>query len=230
MQKTIPFCQLTTSLGSNPMNLEKLKRAEHFFMTRYPGGFSNPDMIAIGKKHKVEQITSFCQESFSKKKFRDTDDTLDNMFKVVSRSSMVSVFEKPKFKDFVKSLEPKHKNLIVSGLKEQLYGDERKGFEKVLEVMKIGKMAKWSLISVWPLYFRPQEEVFVKPTTAKKAITHFELKDLIYKPQPSWAFYEGFRSTINEMKTKVDPTLSPNNAAFTGFLMMSMTAMESTGY
>lgn len=212
------------------MNLEKLKRAEYFFMTHYPGGFSNPEMVAIDKKHKVEKITAFCQESFSKKNFRDADDTLDNMLKVVSRSSMVSVFEKPKFKDFVKSLEPKHKNLIVNGLKEQLYGDEEKGFEKVLEVMKIGKMAKWSLISVWPLYFRPQEEVFIKPTTAKKAIAHFELKDLVYKPQPSWAFYESFRSIINEMKTKVDPSLSPNNAAFTSFLMMSMTAMENAEY
>ena len=34
------------------MNLERLKRAEEFFLTRYPGGFSHPEMVAIGKKTK----------------------------------------------------------------------------------------------------------------------------------------------------------------------------------
>ena len=96
--------------------------------------------------------------------------------------------------------------------------------------MQIGKMAKWSLISICPVYYSPQDEVFVKPTTAKKAIAHFELQNLHYRPQPSWEFYTTFRATINEMKTKVDSSLSPNSAAFTGFLMMSMAAMEEAEF
>jgi hypothetical protein len=62
----------------------------------------------------------------------------------------------------------------------------------------------------------------VKPTTAKGIIRKLELDHLIYNPRPSWAFYEAYRETINEMKTRVHPSLSPNNAAFTGFLMMSL--------
>lgn len=212
------------------MNLEKLKHAEQFFMTRYPAGFSHPDMQAIAKKHKMDKMIAFSQQSFAKKNFRDTGDIIENMIKVVSRSSMVSIFEKPKFKDFAHGLEPKHKNALVSGLKEQLYGDEQKGFEKILDIMKIGRMAKWSLISICPVYFRPDDEVFVKPTTVKKAIAHFELTSLVYRPQPSWAFYEEFRAIINIMKSKVDPLLSPNSAAFTGFLMMSMAALEDNEY
>ena len=115
---------------------------------------------------------------------------------------------------------------MVGGLKEQLHGDQQKGFEKILDIMKIGKMAKWTLISICPVYFRPQEEVFVKPTTAKGVIAHFELESLLYRPQPYWAFYEEFRSVINQMKNEVDPSLSPNSAAFTGFLMMSLAAMS----
>jgi len=212
------------------MNLERLKRAEEYFLARYPGGFSHPEMMAIGKKHKMDKMISLSQELFAKKNFRDPPEIIESMIKIVSRSSMVSIFEKPKFRDFGRGLEPKQKNALASGLKEQLYGDAQKGFEKILGIMLSGKMAKWSLISICPVYFRPQDEVFVKPTTAKKAIVHFELQNLHYRPQPSWEFYEEFRSVINEMKTKVDPSLSPNSAAFTGFLMMSMAAIEEAEF
>lgn len=208
------------------MNLKKLKRAEEYFLARYPGGFSHPEMMAIGKKHKMDRMISLSQEVFAEKNFRDPPEIIESMIKIVSRSSMVSVFEKPKFRDFARGLQPKEKNALASSLKEQLYGDEVKGFEKILNILLSGKMAKWSLISICPVYFRPYDEVFVKPTTAKKAIAHFELDDLHYKPQPSWDFYEEFRSSINTMKQRVDPCLSPNSAAFTGFLMMSMAAMK----
>ena len=208
------------------MNIEKLKQAEHWFLSRYPAGFLDPEMAAIGKKHKVDKMITLTQESFAKKNFRDTGAIIDNMIKIISRSSMVSVFEKPKFKSFANGLEPKQKNTLVAGLKEQLHGDEQKGFEKILEILKIGRMAKWTLISICPVYFRPQEEVFVKPTTAKGVIAHFELNSLLYRPQPYWEFYQEFRSIISDMKTRVDPTLSVNSAAFTGFLMMSVAAMQ----
>ncbi len=73
-----------------------------------------------------------------------------------------------------------------------------------------------------PVYFRPQIEVFVKPTTAKGVIKFFELESLQYKPTPTWAFYEEYRAVINAMKSKADACLAPSNAAFTEFLMMSL--------
>jgi len=210
------------------MKLARLKQAEQLFLNRYPGGFSDPEMIAIGKKHKVGKMTERVQTSFAKKNFRDTPEILEALVKIVGASSMVSVFEKPKFRDFVKSLEPKHQNALVSGLKQQLHGDEQKGFEQVLAVLQMGKLAKWTLISICPVYFRPQQDVFVKPTTAKGIIAFFELENLIYRPQPSWDFYQEFRRAINFMKQQVDPALSPNNAAFTGFLMMSLATLPDT--
>lgn len=208
------------------MNLEKLKQAEYWFLNRYPGGFLDPELAAIGKKHKMDKMIVLTQESFAKKNFRDSASIIENMIKIIGRSSMVSIFEKPKFRDFANSLEPKQKNALVAGLKEQLHGDEQKGFEKIVDLMKIGKIAKWSLISIIPVYFRPQEDVFVKPTTAKGVIAQFELDSLLYKPQPYWEFYSEFRSIINDMKTRVDPSLSVNSAAFTGFLMMSLAALN----
>jgi hypothetical protein len=92
----------------------------------------------------------------------------------------------------------------------------------VLEVLKIGKLAKWSLMTICQSYYHPQSEVFVKPTTAKDVIEYFEISHLHYHPKPTWGFYSEYRAVINDMKSKVDPSLSPYNIAFTGFLMRSM--------
>ena len=84
------------------------------------------------------------------------------------------------------------------------------------------KLAKWSLISVVPFYYHPNREVFVKPTTAKGIVAHFEVEDLQYNPTPTWEFYKGYRDLVADIRDLVSPSLSPNNAALTGFLMMSM--------
>lgn len=204
------------------LDKKKLKAAEAAFMQDFPGGFDHPEMVKIGKKHKMSQMTEMVQTSFSKKACKDINATIENMIKVVSRSSMVSMFEKPKFRGFARSLSPDEKEFLVAGLVRLLHGKQALGFEAIVDILKTGKLAKWSLISVIPAYFSPTEEVFVKPTTAKNIISFFEVPDLIYKPTPSWEFYEAYRSLINASKGTVDKSLSPSNPAFTGFLMMTM--------
>ena len=53
-------------------------------------------------------------------------------------------------------------------------------------------------------------------------LAHFELKNLQYKPTPTWAFYDAYRALIHEMKLKVDQSLSPSNAALSWFLLLSL--------
>ena len=204
------------------MNLKKLKQAEEAFLNQYPGGFDNPEMVSIRKKHNVDKMITFAQDSFSKGNFKLPNLIVENMIKVISRSSVISVFEKPKFRDFAHSLPPKDKKLLASGLEELLHGKEQQGFEIMLDVLKSGKLAKWSLMTNCQTYYRPQVDIFIKPTTVKGVIEFFELKDLQYKPTPTWAFYDAYRSAFNEMKSKVNAALSPTNAAFSGFLMISM--------
>ena len=207
----------------NPdMNLKKLKEAEEAFFDRYPGGFANPEMIAIRKTHKLDKMIELTQNSFVRRNFKLPELIVENMIKVVTRSSLISVFEKPKFRDFARLLPSKDKQTLAKGLEGLLHGNEQLGFETMLDVLKNGKLAKWSLMTICPAYYRPQVEVFVKPTTVKDIIETFELKNLQYKPTPTWAFYNEYRDVINEMKTKVDASLSPYNVAFTGFLMRSM--------
>ena len=204
------------------MNLKRLKQAEAEFLARYPGGFNHPDMVTIGKKHNVAKMTEQAVELLSKKAFLRTGPVLDSLTKIVSRSSMVSMFEKPKFRDYVNGLDRDEREALAMGFQLLLHGKQQKGFEIIIDILARGKLAKWSLITICPNYMKPLDEVFVKPTTAKNVIKYLELENLDYKPRPTWAFYEEFRRQILEMREKVDPSISPSNAAFTGFLMMSL--------
>jgi len=174
-------------------------------------------------------MVEFTQTAFSKKAFRDTGRICENMVKTVSRSSMVSMFEKPKFRDFVKRLSLNEKQFLADALKKLLHGKQRAGFEAMVDLLITEKLAKWSLVTIIPAYYAPNDEVFVKPTTAKGIIQQLDLDGLTYKPRPSWEFYDAYRSMIHEAKKQVDPGLSPSNAAFTGFLMMALLNPESLG-
>jgi hypothetical protein len=204
------------------MNLRKLHEAEGLFLHRYPGGFQNEEMQKIlARRHNVGKLSEFAFAALAAKNFAKRGALLDDIVKIVSRSSMVSMFEKPRFRDYVNGLARSDRELLVAGYKRLLHGNQERGFNDVLDVLTEGKLAKWSLMTIHLYHFRPQTEVFVKPMTTKNVIRQFELEDVEYRPRPSWSFYERYRALIGEMKARVDPRLSPNNAAFTGFLMMS---------
>jgi hypothetical protein len=205
------------------MHLGKLKQAEEAFLHRYPGGFNNPEIMAIRKKkHNVDKMIAFAQECFAKKNFKFPDQVVQNMGRVVSRSSVISVFEKARFREFAETLLPEEKKSISNGLEELLHGNEQLGFGTILGLLKSRKLSKWSVMTICQTYFHPQRDVLVKPTTVKGIIQYFELKNLHYQPTPSWEFYEAYRSTIHIMKSKVDSSLSPTNAAFSWFLLLSL--------
>lgn len=204
------------------MNKAKLKSAERQFFRQYPEGFMSPEMVEIGKKHKMDKHIAFAQESFSKKALKNVETTCENMVKLVSRSSMVSLFEKPKFRDAVKSMNQDEKAELVDALRLLIHDAEEEGFNALLTILTRYKLAKWTLISVFRCYYYPSEDLLFKPTTVKNVIKFFELDDLVYKPRPSYAFFVKYRSEINAMKAMCDASLSPNNASFSGFLMISM--------
>lgn len=205
------------------MNVKKLKAAEKVFLQRYPGGFENPEIVATRvRKHKPEQMITLAQESFSKANFRRPDLIVQNMVKVISRSSVISVFEKPGFKNFANGLSNQEREFLSTGLDQSLHGNEQTGFEMILDLLKSHRLAKWSLMTVCQTYFHPQRDVFIKPTTVKGVLQYFELEDLHYHPTPSWTFYKGYRSAFYEMKSIVDPSLCPTNPAFSGFLWMTV--------
>ncbi|MEQ8175484.1 MAG: hypothetical protein ABRQ26_10510 [Syntrophomonadaceae bacterium] len=204
------------------MNRTRLKEAEELFLMRYPGGFSNPAMLEIAKKHRVEKMNKLVQESFKKNQFKDSIQIVDAMGKVIGQSSLISVFEKPRFRDLIKGLNSDEKERLSHGLKEFLHGDQEFGFHMMNTLLGEYKMAKWTYLTLIPNYYRPDVEVFLKPNTVKGVIANFDLEGLKYSPKPSFDFYKAYREQINQMKREVSASMQVNNAAFCGFLMMSM--------
>lgn len=203
------------------MNIDALKAAERAFLREFPGGFRHPDLVEVGKKHKMPQHEAFAKERFAKARFQDPKTIVADMATAVGRSSMVSMFEKPRFRDFAKQLDAARTRQLASALHDLLHGPQADGFERLVDVLSEPKLAKWPIVTVVPAYYRPQKEVFVKPTTAKLIIRKLEL-DLTYQARPSWAFYAAFRKAIMTMRSKVNENLQLNNPAFCGFLMMAL--------
>ncbi len=203
------------------MNQKKLREAEGLFLLSYPDGFASESLAPIRKKHNVDRLSEFAATALARKAFSNQAEVLDAIVRIVTRSSMVSMFEKPRFRDFVNGLGRNDRTDLADGFKRLLHGKQEAGFNQVLDILTEARLARWSLMTIVPHHYRPQLDVFVKPTTTKNVIRQFELTGLEYKPRPSWDFYQRYRDAINDMKTRVSPSLAPNNAAFTGFLMMT---------
>ncbi len=203
------------------MNIKKLKIAEAHFLQSYPDGFDDAELAEIGKKHRMDKMEVMAREVFAKRAFDKPNEFLESLVKLVSRSSMVSLFEKPRFRDMIADLNSAEREELTAAFKKLFHGNQKKGFSEVVELLAERKLAKWSLVTIGLIYYRPQKEVFVKPTTAKAIVEKLEL-DLTYKPRPYWEFYEGYRDAIADIRSQVTPTLAPNNAAVTGFLMMTL--------
>ncbi|HYE82172.1 MAG TPA: hypothetical protein VEG39_08400 [Clostridia bacterium] len=208
------------------MNRTKLKEAEERFLARYPGGFSDPVLLEIARKHKVEKMNKLAQDSFKAENFENPAGIVDSMKKIVSQSSLVSVFEKPGFRDLAAAVNDDEKERLSHGLREFLHGDQEAGFRLMVDLLNEYKLAKWPLLTVCPFYYRSLTEVFIKPTTAKGVIEYFELEGLKYSPKLTYEFYRAYREQIKQIKKEVSSSLQVDNGAFCGFLMM---AMENSG-
>lgn len=205
------------------MNKATLQRAQAQFLARYPGGFADPGMAAIRKKHNLEKLAEFACQSLVRERFNRPEFIVDAMHKIVSRSSMVSRFEKPRFRDFIKSLNSHEREALANALELRLHGREkRRGFEELVGMLAPHGLARWSVVSVVPFYFAPKKEAFVKPTTARGIIDRLEVAGLEYRPRPTWSFYRGYLQLLNDIKKEVSPSLASNNAALSGFLMATL--------
>ena len=202
------------------MNMRKLKQAEAAFLSRFPQGFSDPGLERVRKSHNVDGLADFARTNLTEAALSRPQGFVDTLLKIVSRSSMVSRFEKPPFREFLDSLDSKDKRRLTDAFGNRLFGRrKREGFDEIVALFAHYKLARWSLVSAVPFYLAPTTEAFVKPSTAKRIVTFLEMEDLQYHPRPDWSFYIGYRKLIREIKENVDSSLTPNNAATTGFLM-----------
>lgn len=207
------------------MNLKELHSAENFFLRRYPKGFESEEMFDIKKKHKFGKVVDFAQSILSKQELKHVKNSISNITKFISKASMVSVFEKMRFRDFVREIDDITQFELIDSIYELIHGNEEKGFDNLVNILRTYNLAKWPLVSAYLAYYRPNNDVFVKPTTVKRIIKYLELDNVVYNSKPTYEFYNEYRKTINSIKLEVDESLRPSNAAFSGFLMMMLPEM-----
>ena len=203
------------------MNIEKLKKLESEFLERYPKGLNDEHFKKMKKKHNVDKHTAFMNDVLTEEYLNGGHLVFKDVAKVVLSSSMVSVFEKVRFRDLAADLTKSEKDRYVKGVQELLYGHEKSGFYMVYAVLKEHRLAKWPIISVYKVYKNPKKDVFMKPTVIKKVISHLEL-DMKYESDPSYTLYRKYRTAINKMKKEVALSLRKDNLGFLGFLMMTI--------
>lgn len=203
------------------MNIDKLKQLEKEFLHVYPDGFDSEAMQEGARKHKIGPTAKFFEQALSETSLESGLDAIEDVVKCITKSSMVSVFEKVRFKDLIKGISKDEKFFLLDAIYENVHGDEEKGFNMMIELLSKYKLAKWPILTVFRTYMNLDHDVLIKPTTVKKVIKHLEL-DLTYSPSPTYAFYNKYREYINEMKKHVAKSLQPNNPAFSGFLMITI--------
>ena len=208
------------------MNIEKLKDLESEFLYQYPKGFEDEHFFPTMKNFKPKKLEEFAKEALKRENFSNPNLVVDGFFKTIQKSVMVSLFDKLKLKDAIISLNSYEKDMLSIEIYELLYGNKKEGFEGLVEFLAEYKLAKWTIVSVVPYSINRQTEYFIKPTTTKNIIKYFELKDLIYKPKPSFEFYENYTKILDEMKSSVDNSLTFDNTAFTGFLRIGIEMCE----
>ena len=204
------------------MNLNKLDLLEREFLARFPEGWNTEELVQIGKKHKLQKHIDYIHKVCAKENMQQGLSVYMDVMKVVSNSSMVSVFEKVRFRDFVKEIDDTDKHELMGSIFEMLHGDEEEGFTRLISLLSFYKLAKWPIITVWLAYWDVDYQVFVKPTTVKKIINYLELEDISYSSKANYQFYTKYRAYINELKKHVDKRIQTSNPAFSGFFMMTI--------
>ena len=208
------------------MNLVKLKDLESEFLCRYPKGFEDEHFFPTIKKFNPEKLEEFAKDALKKENFSNPNLLIEGFFKTIQKSVMVSLFAMLKLKDAISSLNFYEKDMLSIEIYELLYGNKKEGFEGLVEFLAQYNLAKWTIISVAPYCLNRHSEYFIKPTTTKMIIKYFELKELIYKPKPSFEFYENYSKALDEMKSNLHDSLTFDNVAFTSFLKVAIEFCE----
>lgn len=204
------------------MNLEKLKEAEANFFAFYPKGFEDEGLLPIIKRHNTAGIGKSVRELFAPERFRNPDEIGENFAKIVSKSTLISLFEKPKVRDMVKHMRMEQKDILSIALYELLHGNQEQGFSMMVDLLALFGLAKWSIVTLIPYYYDRENNFFIKPSTTKEIIKFFEIGGIVYKPRPAYEFYTRYTRELAQMRAQVSPLIGSDNAGFTGFLMMAM--------
>jgi hypothetical protein len=184
---------------------------DNLFISLFPLGLQDKKWLDLGKRHQNAylRLVDLFKQELSKQNIEDHLEKGDYKYiaeqatKVIQKSTMVSLFEKIAFRNFIEQTSI-HRDFADS-LYALLYNDYKKNFAQFVGVLgslkdyKNANAAKWTVVSAFLCHSNPYEHVFIKPTTVKN-IALFLGIDISYNSSPNIETYEKVRNMILDYK------------------------------
>ncbi len=184
------------------------KVIDNQFLEKFPNGFDNPMWNELGKKHNPNKIFNIFNNEFSEHSFKALlkdkayEEICEIALKLVKTASVVSVFEKVAFTNFIKyETTPEFCNALFNFL--YAYNDE--AFETFVLLLakhknqKNANAAKWPIVSFFKSYQDPDNFVLVKPNTVK-AVAKVLDYDISYQSYPNVTTYNKILEMVKSYK------------------------------
>ncbi|TLG72943.1 hypothetical protein [Culicoidibacter larvae] len=177
---------------------KNVDRIEHKFLQIFPEGLSGDDWNNAGKRHNPDKIFEIFQTELTKEALEltldsgDYEETIDAITAAVRRVSVISVFEKFAFKNYIAHQEIH--GPFLEALYQFMYNFNEESFDGLVSVLlryrheKNTNPAKWPVVSFFKAYADPDNYVFVKPNTVKGEARVMEW-DIQYKSMPNYQTY-----------------------------------------
>ena len=173
-------------------------RTRRKFAKFYPGGFHDDDYVELERDYKlnahVRWEASLGREAMRRLvaagKFQEIADTA---VRIESRTNLLFSFEKMALRDAVRTRAGARD--FAEGLFALLHGrgPMETRFEAWIDAVgrlprKQTRVLTWPVLTVFPFLAQPDEHVFLKPLTTRRAADAYGF-DFLYGSKPAWPTY-----------------------------------------
>ena len=193
---------------------------DDLFLLRFPNGLDDEEFLELGKKHKssskiLEMVKNEIDlESFQLEDNYHVSKNIGLIIKMVTKSTMVSVFEKVAFKNYL--ADPLvHVSFLQSlyAMLKNLNEDTMAEFVGVLNYRRLDsskKVATWPIVTFFLIYFDEYNEVYIKPTTIRRLAKLLEF-DIKYESTPNYMTYQRVKEMVMAFKKQSILVKNENN-------------------
>lgn len=186
------------------------KLIENQFLELFPNGTNDDEWKRLGKKHDPTRVINLINDDLSKENLdhllalKQYDVICDIASEVIKKATVVSVFEKIVFKNFVSYTKTNEE--FANALYNFLHNYSEESFNQFVyslsltkNLVKNSNSAKWPVVSVFKAYQDRNKYVFVKPTTVKSIAKYLDF-DIKYTSYPTYETYQLVSKMINDFR------------------------------
>jgi hypothetical protein len=202
------------ALSQAPRNKVKggIERARKKFLDVFPRGFRDETYLAWERDYKWDAHQKW-QEQLDAKTFKamlragDYREVAARAVKIESGKQLLFSFEKMALRDAVR--ENPGARIFAEGLFQFLHGDgppEQRFANWVIAVDRLPRkqtrVLTWPLVTVFGFIAQPEQHIFLKPNTTKKAARMIGLP-FEYVSRPNWQTYASYLALAGSVRKAI---------------------------